>query len=449
MKARDYAMIGSGQGGVPLAMKLAREGEQVTMFEKSHWGGTCVNTGCIPSKTLLASAHVAASARRAETMGINCAVEVNFEEVMSRVRSSISPQDVLEGLEKAGVQTVKAAAELLGPHVVRGGDMTVEAETIVINSGKSPFVPTIEGLGGTPYLTYETFWEIEQLPKTLFVIGGGYTGVEFAQAMQRLGSKVHIFEQSERIIEDEEEDVSHILQEALEEDGVQFHLEANIQRVRYEEGIFKLTLAGAGEEILSDCLLVATGRQPNVKQLHLDRAGIETDEEGNIKVDEHFHTSAQGIYAIGDVTGQPAFTHVSWEDHRRLLNVLQDSTGERKQGDRVLGYAFFTEPQVGRVGMTLAQAKDAGKDAAVATLPLESVARAAATAHQQGFYRMVVDQENGRILGATLVSPQAAELVHVFLALMEAGATWRVLERSQHIHPTYAEGLPTLARKFK
>jgi dihydrolipoamide dehydrogenase len=194
---------------------------------------------------------------------------------------------------------------------------------------------------------------------------------------------------------------------------------------------------------------VATGRQPNVEQLNLGNAGIETDERGNIKVDQHFRTTAEGIFAIGDVTGQPAFTHVSWEDHRRLLDVLQNGRSERTQGDCVVGYAFFTEPQVGRVGMTFDQAQEARLDASMATLPLEDVTRAAATGHRQGFYRMVVDKGNGRILGATLVSPQAAELVHVFLALMEAGATWRVLERSQHIHPTYAEDLPTLARKFK
>lgn len=447
MRQVDYVIIGSGQGGVPLAAKLADNGRDVVVFERDTWGGTCVNTGCIPSKTLLASAHAAAASRQAQALGVHSEVSVDFGAVMERVQDAIEPQGIVKWLNGAGAQLVEAEAEFVGPRTVRGGDVTVEAETVIINTGKSPFVPDIRGLAETPYLTYETFWQMETLPEKLLVLGGGYTGLELAQAMQRLGSQVHVIEVGERIASAEEEDVSQALQEALTADGVCFHLNTTVHRVEFLNGLFLLPVDTAVDPLIGDALLVATGRRPNVDALNLDKAGIALDEDGHIQVDDQFRTSAEGVYAIGDVTGQPAFTHVSWEDHRRLLSILAGNG--RQRGDRVLAYAFFTDPQVGRAGLTLPQAEAQGFKAQSATLPLAKVTRAAATGHDNGFYRLVIDKETDQILGATLVSPQAAELIHVILAHMEAGSTWPVLERSQHIHPAYAEDLPTLARKFK
>jgi dihydrolipoamide dehydrogenase len=223
-------------------------------------------------------------------------------------------------------------------------------------------------------------------------------------------------------------------------------LNAEAEEVAYNDGVFTLTLSN-GDKLDGEALLVAVGRTPNTKALKPEAGGIKVDRQGHIKVDEHFRTNVDGVYAIGDVTGQPAFTHVSWEDYRRLRAILNGQ--ERRQGDRVLGYAFFTEPQVGRAGLTLAAAKEQGYQARAVTMPLDHVARAIETGHELGFYRMVIDEETDKILGATLVGPETAELVHVFIALMEAGSTWQVLERSVHIHPAYAEALPSLARMLK
>ena len=448
MKRADCVIIGSGQGGVALADKLAENGRDVVLFERLAWGGTCVNTGCVPSKTLLASAHAAAAAGNARALGIRSNdVKVDFNAVMDRVQNAIQPQGIAKWLNSAGVELVEAEAKFIAPHTVQGGDVTVEADTIIINTGKSPFVPDIPGLADTPYLTYQSFWELKELPEQLVVMGAGYTGLELAQAMQRLGSQVHIIEIADRPIADEEEDVSRALQKALEADGVRFHLHSTVQEVAYQDEQFRVTVDTAVDPLVGDALLVATGRRPNVDALGAAKWGIARDEKGHIQVDDQFQTTIDGVYAIGDVTGQPAFTHVSWEDHRRLLSILNGNG--RQRGDRVLGYAFFTEPQVGRAGLTLSQATDRGFKARSATLPLTEVSRAITTDHTDGFYRLVIDDETDRILGATLVGPQTAELIHIIMALMEAGATWQVLERSQAIHPAYAQDLPVLARKFK
>jgi len=446
MKIADFVIIGSGQGGTPLAAKLAKKGYEVFLFERAGWGGTCVNTGCIPSKTLLASAHAAAAARHAAELGIFAAVRVDFPAVMARVRESIQPQGIADWMTNAGVHAVHAEATLVGPNTVHGGDVTIEADKIIINSGKSPFVPDIPGLADTPYLTYQTFWDLDKLPEKLLVLGGGYTGLELAQAMQRLGSQVHVLERQERIVADEEVAVSRALQQGLEADGVKFHLGCSVREVTYNNGLFRLDIDATVDPLIGSALLITAGRRPNVAALDVAKWGVTLDDQNHVVVNERFQTTVNHIYAIGDVTGQPAFTHVSWEDHRRLLAVLEGKP--RQQGDRILAYAFFTEPQVGRVGFSFKEARKHGFNARATSLPLKQVTRAAATAHTLGYYQLVIDDDTDRILGATLVGPQAAELVHIILAHMEADSTWQVLEQSQHIHPTYAEDLPTMARNL-
>ncbi|MBK8905209.1 MAG: FAD-dependent oxidoreductase [Anaerolineaceae bacterium] len=446
MEKADFVIIGSGQGGVPLAERLAEDGRKVVLFERAEWGGTCTNTGCIPSKTLLASAHAATAARRAARLGIQTEVQVDFPAVMARVRQSIKPQMVADGLESSGVQLVHGEAALVGDRTVASNGRTVAAETIIINTGKSPLVPPIPGLADTPFLTYQNFWNLQTRPNKLIVLGGGYTGLELAQAMQRLGSQVHVVEKEDRLVADEEPDVSQALQQALEADGVCFHLSSTVSKVEHVNRLFLLSVNTLVDPLIGNALLVATGRRPNVNALAARERGIQLDDKNHIQVDDQFRTSADGVYAIGDVTGQPAFTHVSREDHRRLLAVLRGNG--RHQNDRVLAYAFFTEPQVGRVGRTLAQAQEQGLPARAETVPLSESTRAFNTGHDNGFYRLVINTKTDQILGATLVGPQSAELVHIILALMEAGATWQVLARSQNVHPAYAELLPALARKF-
>lgn len=448
METADAIIIGSGQGGVPLAEALGQEGRDVVLLERRSFGGSCINYGCFPSKAFLASAHAASQARNAGDLGVHAQVEVDFPAVMARVRHVIgsSSEGVEKRLEQAGVRLVHAEASFTGERTVTGSEVSVQAPLVVINTGNSPFVPDIPGLADTPYLTNLNFWELRELPPRFLVIGGGYVGVELGQGMARLGSKTHIIEIHDRIVSKEESEVSATLTEALEADGVQFHFDTEVTNVDYVDGVFTLTLDN-GQTIEGEALLVATGQKPNTDALNAPEAGIKLDDRGFIKVDEQFQTTSSGVYAIGDVTGQPAFTHVSWEDYRRMIAILNG--GDRTQGDRVLGYVFFTEPQVGRAGLTLEAARQQGFNVRAVTLPLNHVARAYLTGRTQGFYRVVVDTDTDKILGATLVGPEAGELVHVFIAHMEAGSTWQVLEQSVHIHPTFGEGLPSLARLLK
>lgn len=448
MDRADVIVIGSGQGGVPLATKLAGKGRDVVLFERGQFGGSCINYGCYPSKAFLTSAHAAGLVDKAGELGLQVQVAIDFPSVMKRVREivSSSSQGVEKHLRESEVRVVNAEASFSGERTVSGGGMTVKAPTVVINTGNAPLVPPIPGLEDTPYLTYLNFWELQELAPTTLIIGGGYIGLELGQGLARSGSQVHIIEMMDRIAAHEEPQVSEVLAESLKADGVQMHLDVQAEGVNYSNGAFTVSLDN-GEQIKGESLLVATGQKPNTEALNVSEAGIELDDKGFVKVDERFQTSAKGVYAIGDVTGQPAFTHVSWEDHRRLLAILEGNG--RSQGDRVLGYAIFTDPQVGRAGLTVEEAEAQGYNAEAVDLPLSQVARAYLSEQSRGFYRMVVDRDTDKILGATLAGPQAAELIHVFIAHMEAGSTWHVLDRSVHIHPTFAEGLPSLARQLK
>lgn len=444
MEHADAIVIGSGQGGVPLAVKLARQGQNVWLFERSALGGSCINYACIPSKAFLASAHAAAEARDAGRLGIHTDVRVDFPAVMDRVRGIVASdrEHIGERLEDANVRLVQAEASFVDRRTVTGGGLTVQAPVVVINTGKSPVVPDIPGLADTPYITYANFWELTELPPRTLVLGGGYTGIELGQGLARLGSQVHIVERNERPISREESEVSQALREALEEDGVHFYLLSQAERVDYRDHLFYLTLQD-GRKLQGEALLVAVGRRANTQGLRPEAGGIELDEQGQVTVDDHFRTTCEGVYAIADVAGQPQFTHVSWEDHRRLMAILNGEP--RTRDDRVLGYAFFTEPQVGRAGLTLKQAEDKGYRARAVTRTIEYIARSRSLARDRGFYRMVIDEDTDRILGATLVSPNAGEVIHVFIAHMEAGSTWQTLHHSMHIHPTLCEGLPGLA----
>ncbi|MEG3991526.1 FAD-dependent oxidoreductase [Microcoleus sp. S28C3] len=445
METADVIVIGSGQGGIPLATDFANEGRKVVLFERDALGGSCINYGCTPSKAFLAAAHAAGRARQAKKLGIHAEVEVDFPAVMERVRGIRSDfnQGIRKRLETAGVKVICAEASFVGERTVKGGDVTVQAPLVIINTGTSSLIPEIPGLAETPYLTNRNFFDLSTKPARLLVIGGGYIGLELGQGLARLGSQTHLIVRGSRLLDREEADVSEILAEAFKQDGIQLHFGVNVNEVAHENNVFILTLSN-GEQFQGEALLVVIGRKPNTGALNAVASGIELDDKGFVKIDDQFHTTCAGVYAIGDAAKQPAFTHVSWEDYRRLKAIL---CGEnRTRGDRVLGYAVYTEPQVGRVGMTLEQAQKQGINARAVTLPMSQIARAIEWGHDLGFYRMVIDSDTDKILGATLVGYETAELVHVFLSLMEAGATWQLLERSVHIHPTYGEALPSLAR---
>ncbi len=445
METVDAIILGSGQGGIPLAVDWAKQGRHVVLFERDALGGSCVNYGCTPSKAFLAAAHTLGRVRKAESLGIHVQAEVDFPAVMERVRQIRNSfnQGVAKRLEGAGVKVVCAEASFSGNRTVTGGGVTVHAPLVVINTGTSSRVPNIPGLAGTPYLTNRNFFELQALPPRLLVLGGGYIGLELGQGAARLGSQTRIIVRGDRLLNQEESEVSETLAEAMQQDGIQLHFNANLEKVAHTNGTFTLTLSD-GQTLEGEALLVAIGRNPNTRALNTVATGVELDQQGYVKIDDQFQTTCSGVYAIGDVAKQPAFTHVSWEDYRRLKAILNGEN--RRRSDRVLGYATYTEPQVGRVGMTLEQAQAKGINARAVTLPMAQIARAIEWGHDLGFYRMVVDKDTDKILGATLVGYETAELVHVFLALMEAGATWQLLEQSVHIHPTYGEALPSLAR---
>jgi dihydrolipoamide dehydrogenase len=445
METADVVVIGSGQGGIPFAADFAKAGRKVVLFERDALGGSCVNYGCTPSKAFLAAAHAAGRARLAAKLGIHAQVEVDFPAVMARVRSIRDRfnQGTKQRLAGAGVQVICAEASFAAPQTVTGGDVTVTAPTIVINTGTSSLIPNIPGLADTPYLTNRNFFDLQELPPRLLVIGGGYIGLELGQGLARLGSQTHLLVRGDRLLSQEEPEVSETLAAAFQQDGIILHFNVNTGKVIHANGVFTLTLSN-GETLEGEALLVVIGRTPNTSALNVAAAGIELDSQGFVKIDDQFATTAPGVYAIGDVARQPAFTHVSWEDYRRLKAILCGE--QRSRSDRVLGYAVYTEPQVGRVGMTSEQAQQHGINARCVTLPIAHIARGIEWGHDLGFYRMTIDQDTDRILGATLVGYETAELVHVFLSLMEAKATWQVLEQSVHIHPTYGEALPSLAR---
>lgn len=447
MKNADVIIIGSGQGGVPLAIEFSKRGERVVLFERDALGGSCINYGCTPSKAFLAAAHSAGRARRAQSLGIHATVKVDFPFIMKRLEDVVNSfrEGARRRLAEAGVEVIHGEAAFTGERIVSAEGVDATAPLIVINTGTSPAIPNVPGLADTPYLTNITFFSQTALPRRFLVLGGGYIGLELGQGMARVGSSVSIIHRSDRVLNSEEADVSALLRESLEEDGISVHLNATPSNVTFVNGLFTLTLNDAtrfdGEQ-----LLVATGRSPNTSRLQVERSGIVLDARGYVCVDAQFRTSCEGVYAIGDVGGQPPFTHVSWEDHRRLLAILVG--GNRTRDDRVLGYAVYTEPQVGRVGLTYEQACAQGINARKEQVPCTSVARAIEWGEERGFYRMTVDGSTDKIIGATLVGYEAAELVHVFLAHIQSGSTWQTLDESVHIHPTYAEAFPGLARLF-
>lgn len=445
METADLIVIGSGQGGIPLACDFAQAGQKVVLFERDTLGGSCVNYGCTPSKAFLAAAHAAGRARQAEKLGIHAEVTVDFPAVMSRVRSIRDRfnQGVKNRLESAGVKIVLAEASFIGERTVTGGGVTVQAPIVVINTGTSSLIPDIPGLAGTPYLTNRNFFELNTLPPRMLVIGGGYIGLELGQGMARLGCQTQLLVRGDRILDREEPEVSEVLVTAFQQEGIAIHFHTTVEQVDYQDGLFQLT-TNQGNALEAEALLIVTGRKPNTQGLNAAATRVELDSHGYIKVDEHFRTNCEGVYAIGDASGQPAFTHVSWEDYRRLQAILNGQ--ERTRDDRVLGYAVYTEPQVGRAGMTLPQAQQQGINARSVRLPMSQIARAIEWGHEFGFYEMVIDQDTDKILGATLLGYEAAEIVHVFLDLIEVGATWQLLEQAVHIHPTYGEALPSLAR---
>ena len=389
---------------------------------------------------------MAGRARRASDVHVHCDVRVDVPAVMDRVRRTIGEwrSGVEDHFKNSSCELVRAEASFDAPHVLRADGNTYEAGVVVLDTGTRANVPPLDGLAGTPYLTNENFFLQTALPQKLIVLGAGYVGLELGQGAARLGSEVTLVSPDDRILAREELDVCSVLTKSFERDGIRVLLDHRAIKVAYDAGTFTVTLDD-GTALTADGLLVAVGRRPNIPDGTKDRAGIALDEHGFVACDERLQTSVANHYALGDVAAQPQFTHVAWEDFRRLRAII-GGDGSRTRSDRTLGYAMYTEPQIGRAGITADEAEQRSRAHRVVTLQLSDVARGPEWGLEDGFFRLVVDPQTDAILGATFAGYEAGELIHVIIAHMEAGSTWRVLERSVHIHPTFAEGLPSLAR---
>lgn len=456
MAARFEAIIvGTGQAGPPLAARLSEAGMKVAIVERRLFGGTCVNTGCIPTKTLVASAYAAHMARRAAEygVGINGPIDVDMKRVKARKdeisgRSKVAVEKWMRGLANATVYQGHARFE--SPRTMRVNDQLLEAEKIFINVGGRALVPPIPGLDQVPYLTNSSMMDVDFLPEHLIVIGGSYIGLEFGQMYRRFGANVTIVEKTARLIGREDEDVSHAVQEILEAESIQIRMKAECMSVKKdrERIIIGLDCGEAGREVAGSHLLLAVGRVPNTDDLGLEKAGVETDKDGYIKVDDQLRTNIPGIWALGDCNRKGAFTHTAYNDYEIVAANLLDND-PRKVSDRIMTYALFIDPPLGLAGMTEAEVKTSGRKALVATRPMTLVKRAVEKGEAQGFMKAVVDAETKQILGAAILGVGGDEVIHLLLDVMYAKAPYTTISRAMHIHPTVSELLPTLLQDLK
>jgi pyruvate/2-oxoglutarate dehydrogenase complex dihydrolipoamide dehydrogenase (E3) component len=440
----DTIIIGAGQTGSPLATRLAQAGRRVLLIERQHAGGTCVNHGCTPTKTLIASAHAAHVARTAERLGIRtAAVAVDFGAVMDRKRQLVQQwrSGVENSFRQAGdmLTVVHGHARFCGQRVVDVAGGTHTADHVIINTGARAAEPPIEGLADVPWLDNVRIMELEAIPQHLLVVGGGFIGCEFAQMFRRFGSAVTIIEPGPHLLGREDEEVSAALEEVFRAEDVRVRLNERVRSVRKTSSGVDVGL-DSGESVEGTHILVATGRTPNTSDLDCSVAGVDLDDDGYVVVDEQYRTSADGVFATGDVTGGPQFTHVAWDDHRLLFDVLTNRSSPKRSA-RLVPHVTYTDPQVAGIGLTEREAKQRGVAYELATLSFGSIARAIETDERAGVVRILIDPQHEQILGAAIVGAEAGELIHILQALMLAGASARVLVEGQIAHPAFAEGL--------
>ena len=446
----DAIVIGTGQAGPSLAHRLAKEGRRVAIAERKRFGGTCVNNGCIPTKSLIASARAAHVARRAADFGvvIDGLIRVDMKAVKARKDAivRVSNEGVEESLREAdGITVFTDHARFVGVRQVAVGDDVLTAGQIFINVGCRADIPPIPGLDEVPYLDNSSMMAIDFLPTHLVILGGSYVGLEFGQMYRRFGSEVTIIQRNERLIPREDPDISQAIREILEDEGIRILTAADAARVESHGGevMVSVTVGGEMSEVVGSHLLVATGRRPNTDDLGLDKAGVETDARGYIKVDSHLRTNVPGILAMGDCNGRGAFTHTSYNDFEIIAaNLFND--GPRRVEDRILTYGLFIDPPLGRAGMTETDVRRKGIKALVAKMPMEDVGRAYERSETKGFMKVIVDAESKQLLGAALLGIEGDEIVQGLLDMMYAKAPYTVIQRAMHIHPTVYEMIPYL-----
>lgn len=448
----DAIVIGTGQAGPSLAGRLAQAGMRTAIIERKLFGGTCVNTGCVPTKTLVASARAAYVARRAGDFGVRIgrSVSVDMKKVKARKddvagRSNHNPPKWMK--TTPGLMVYKGHARFAGPKAVRVNGESLEADRIFINVGGRALVPDMPGLKEVPYLTNSSMMEVDFLPKHLVVIGGSYIGLEFAQMYRRFGSEVTVVEMGDRLIRRDDPDISAAVQKIIEGEGIDVRLNATCIAVAKGKGgkgvAVGLDCAKGARKIEGSHLLLAVGRVPNTDDLGLGQAGIKTDKRGFIAVDDTLATNVPGIWALGDCNGRGAFTHTSYNDFEIVAANLLDGGG-RRVTDRIPAYALYIDPPLGRAGMTEQEARATGRKILVGRLGMASVGRARERGETQGFMKVLVDAETERILGAAMLGIEADEVVQAVLSVMYADQPYSLIRRAMYIHPTVSEYLPTL-----
>jgi len=442
----DVIVIGTGQAGVPLAARLAESGRRVVVAERKALGGTCVNYGCTPTKTMVASAHAAHVARTAGRLGVKAGpVRVDMAAVVDRKDRIVRQwrDGVRKRLWKAARLTlVRGHARFTGPRQVDIGSQRYEADVVVVNVGARPAVPPLPGLDDVPWLDNTRIMHLRRVPAHLVVLGGGYIGCEFAQMFRRFGAQVTVLEGAPRLLATEEPEASAALAEVFRGEGIRLRLQARARSVSGSARAVTVRLDG-GTRVSGSHLLVAVGRRPNTDDLGAEAAGIRLDAKGYIEVDERYRTSAEGVYAVGDCTPGPQFTHAAWDDHRILFELLQ-GRGTRTRNDRLVPITAFTDPQVARIGLTEREARARGHAPETATMAFGAIARAVETDQTAGTMKILLDPKTEKVLGASIVGAEAGELIHVFAPVMVAGACARSLVDAEYVHPTFAEGVQSL-----
>lgn len=452
----DALVVGAGQAGPALAVRLAQAGHRTALIERDRLGGTCVNTGCTPTKTLVASARVAALARRAAEFGVGIGgdVSIDFARVMARMRDVVGQSS--SGLEQwltqtDGLELVPGHARFSAPDTLVVGERVLKAPKIFLNVGCRPVEPDWARRSGVAYLTSDTLLSLEALPAHLAIVGGGAIGLEFAQIFRRLGSQVTLFEMGDRLLAREDPEAAAEVRAALESDGVRFELGSNcfgLEPGAQGEIMVGFACGPLRERRAATHVLVAVGRQPNTEDLGLDLAGVATDARGFIRVDGQLRTNVAGIWALGDVNGRGAFTHTSWNDHEVVAATLLD--GETRSIDqRVARYALYVDPPLARIGDSEQQARERGGRVLVGRMPMKNVGRARERSETRGFMKVLVDADSMQLIGATLVCIEADEVIHSLIAIMNAGADVRSIATSVPIHPTVSELIPTMLQRLE
>ncbi|HYP59827.1 MAG TPA: mercuric reductase [Thermomicrobiales bacterium] len=447
----DAIIIGAGQGGSPLSTALARAGRRTALIERDQIGGTCINYGCTPTKTMVASARVAWLARRGADYGVQTGT-IAVDQPVVRERKRKIVESFRAGSEKRiesakGLDLIRGSATFTGPRSLRvacDGDSEQEltADLIFIDTGTRNATPKIDGLADVPHLDSTSIMELEETPEHLIVLGGGYIGLEFAQMFRRFGSAVTVIQRGSHLLAREDDDIADAMRQILEEDGIDVRLNAEASRVRAANGGVEVTVNGK-EAISGSHLLVAIGRAPNTDDLNLAAAGVETNEKGFVNVNERLETNVPGVYALGDVNGGPQFTHISYDDFRIVRDNLLKG-GNRTTRDRPVPYCVFTDPELGRVGLTERQAREQGRRIRVAKMPMSSVARAREMDETRGLMKVLVDRETDRILGGAILGVWGGEIMTQLQLAMMGKLTCRDLSDAVFAHPTLGESLNNL-----